>query len=299
MPRDVDAGVGAIPGITLYNVDTLGAEQHRGRSLWRYWIFWMIIWAVSTSGTTIGNASPAIENLKEAITERVLTYPELEDGLEQEELVELTVSKAVDLLTGGLKEHFTPEDLERVVGKIKVHTAVRSRERRIAMEKNASCFPLFVDLYGRRCVIVGGGAIATRRAAVLGEFGAAVTVIAPEWKGGVRNIDWVPRVYVPGDLAGAFLAVAATDDREVNRSVGEEARKLGIPRQRGGSPGGVHLLFPAVCEHGGVTVGLVSHSGGDHRRAAEAASAVRKALRNWIEETQSGKPGEPSGRCSD
>ena len=59
------------------------------------------------------------------------------------------------------------------------------------MEKNASCFPLFVDLYGRRCVIVGGGAIAARRAAVLGEFGAAVTVIAPEWKGGVRNIDWV------------------------------------------------------------------------------------------------------------
>ena len=72
------------------------------------------------------------------------------------------------------------------------------------MEKNASCFPLFVDLYGRRCVIVGGGAIAARRAAVLGEFGASVTVIAPEWKGGVRNIDWVPRVYVPGDLAGAF-----------------------------------------------------------------------------------------------
>jgi len=127
-------------------------------------------------------------------------------------------------------------------------------------------------------VIVGGGAIAARRAAVLGEFGAAVTVIAPEWKGGVRNIDWVPRVYVPGDLAGAFLAVAATDDREVNRSVGEEARKLGIPVSVADRREECTFFFPAVCEHRGVTVGLVSHSGGDHRRAAEAASAVRKAL---------------------
>ena len=84
---------------------------------------------------------PAIENLKEAITERVLTYPELEDGLEQEELVELTVSKAVDLLTGGLKEHFTPEDLERVVGKIKVHTAVRSRERENCHGEKRILFP--------------------------------------------------------------------------------------------------------------------------------------------------------------
>ena len=83
---------------------------------------------------------------------------------------------------------------------------------------------------------------------------------------------------MPGDLAGAFLAVAATDDREVNRSVGEEARKLGIPVSVADRREECTFFFPAVCEHRGVTVGLVSHSGGDHRRAAEAASAVRKAL---------------------
>ena len=53
------------------------------------------------------------------------------------------------------------------------------------MTENASRFPLFVDLNGRRCVIVGGGAIAQRRAAVLAHFGAAVTVIAPTWTGAV------------------------------------------------------------------------------------------------------------------
>ena len=71
----------------------------------------------------------------------MLFRSELEDGLEQEELVELTVSKAVDLLTGGLKEHFTPEDLERVVGKIKVHTAVRSRERENCHGEKRILFP--------------------------------------------------------------------------------------------------------------------------------------------------------------
>ena len=95
------------------------------------------------------------------------------------------------------------------------------------MTENASRFPLFVDLTGRRCVIVGGGAIAQRRAAVLSRFGAAVTVIAPTWTGGVPEVEWQARPYAPGDLRGAFLAVAATDDRQVNRQVGEEARRLG------------------------------------------------------------------------
>ena len=145
------------------------------------------------------------------------------------------------------------------------------------MEKNASCFPLFVDLYGRRCVIVGGGASAARRAAVLGEFGAAVTVIAPEWKGGVRNIDWVPRVYVPGDLAGAFLAVAATDDREVNRSVGEEARKLGIPVSVADRREECTFFFPAVCTGENLVAGVIGR-GDDHARTARAARAIRSAL---------------------
>ena len=59
----------------------------------------------------------------------MLTYPELEGELEPEELVDLAVGRAVDLLTGGLKEHIRPEDLERCVGKIRVHTAARGRER--------------------------------------------------------------------------------------------------------------------------------------------------------------------------
>lgn len=146
------------------------------------------------------------------------------------------------------------------------------------MTENASRFPLFVDLTGRRCVIVGGGAIARRRAEVLSRFGAAVTVIAPTWAGAVPGVDWQARPYAPGDLKGAFLAVAATDDRSVNRQVGEEARTLGIPVTVADCREECTFFFPAVCEGGGVTAGLISRHGTDHHRAARAARAVRQAL---------------------
>ena len=146
------------------------------------------------------------------------------------------------------------------------------------MTGNGSHFPLFVDLAGRPCVIVGGGAIAERRAAVLTRFGAAVTVIAPTWAGTVPGVDWQARPYAPGDLEGAFLAVAATDDRAVNRQVGEEARALGIPVTVADCRAECTFYFPAVCEGGGVTAGLISRHGADHRRAARAARAVRQAL---------------------
>ena len=127
MPRDVDPAVGDIPGVTLYNVDTLGAEQHRGELPQAVTDILADHMARFYEWNNYRSCLPAIEALKEAIAQRVLTYPELEEDLEAEELVELAVGRAVDLLTGGLKEHIRPEDLERCVGKIRVHTAARGQ----------------------------------------------------------------------------------------------------------------------------------------------------------------------------
>ena len=139
-------------------------------------------------------------------------------------------------------------------------------------------FPLFVDLAGRRAVIVGGGKIAARRAAVLLRFGMAVTVIAPELRGDFAGVEHIPRAYRPGDLAGADLAVAAAGDRAVNSAVGAEARAGRIPVSVADCPEECTFFFPAVCEGGGVTAGLISRHGTDHHRAARAARAVRQAL---------------------
>ena len=145
------------------------------------------------------------------------------------------------------------------------------------MEQKEIRFPLFIDLNGRKAVVVGGGAIACRRAGVLKTFGAQVTLIAPAWKEHIEGVRWLQRPYQPGDLDGAVLAVAATDDRAVNRRVGEDARALGIPVSVADAPEECTFFFPAVCTGENLVAGVAGR-GDDHARTARAAKAIRAVL---------------------
>ncbi len=130
MPRDVDPAAGELPGVTLYNVDALGAEQHRGqvpqavRDILSDHMERFYGWE------RYRRCLPALEALKLAVTERILSYPEVgEEALDREDLAALTAARAVDLVAGALKERFGPDDLERCAEKLRAHTAVKSRER--------------------------------------------------------------------------------------------------------------------------------------------------------------------------
>ena len=140
-------------------------------------------------------------------------------------------------------------------------------------------FPLFVDLKDKSAVVVGGGTVACRRATVLRDFGARVTMIAPTLLEPPEGVSRLARRYAPGDLAGACLAVAATDDRAVNRAVGEEAGALGIPVSVADAPEECTFFFPAICLGEGVVAGVVSR-GNDHKKTARAAQRVREAWRD-------------------
>ena len=91
--------------------------------------------------------------------------------------------------------------------------------------------PVFLDLEGRACVVVGAGRIARAKAESLLEAGADVTVVAPEIgreladHAAARRLKVVEREFRDSDLAGAFLVIAATDDVEVNRKVHAEAQR--------------------------------------------------------------------------
>ena len=146
------------------------------------------------------------------------------------------------------------------------------------MEQKEIRFPLFIDLNGRRAVVVGGGAIACRRAGVLKAFGAQVTLVAPEWKEPIAGASWPKRPCESGGWAGAVLAVAATDDRAVNRRVGEEARALGIPVSVADRREECTFLFPAVCLGEELVAGVVS-ANNDHKAVARAAAAIRETLK--------------------
>ena len=137
-------------------------------------------------------------------------------------------------------------------------------------------FPMFFDLHGRRAVVVGGGTIGRRRAQVLLDFGARVTVIDPQSppRPGTEHL---ARAYAPGDLKGAFLCTACTNDRAVNRAVGEDARALGIPVSVADAPEECDFFFPAVCLGADLVAGVVSY-GGSHHKTARAAKEIRRVL---------------------
>src|SRR5678815_204482 len=97
-----------------------------------------------------------------------------------------------------------------------------------------SLFPIFLKLTGRRCVVIGAGHLAESKIASLRAADAAVTVIAPEIstvvaeQAAAGEFRLHQRAYRQGDLGGAFLVVAATNDPAVNRAVFAEAIASGV-----------------------------------------------------------------------
>ena len=145
-------------------------------------------------------------------------------------------------------------------------------------------FPLFVDLAGKKALVIGGGTVGLRRAEVLARFGAEVTVVSPTLSREVERIRHIPRKYTLGDLEGAFLAVAASDDPQVNEAAGREARQLGVLFNRSDAPADCDFFFPAVCEGGGMVAGLAG-DGTDHGKTARTAKEIRNILENINDET--------------
>jgi uroporphyrin-III C-methyltransferase/precorrin-2 dehydrogenase/sirohydrochlorin ferrochelatase len=125
-----------------------------------------------------------------------------------------------------------------------------------------SFYPAFLNLQGRRCVVIGGGAIAEQKVVGLLEAGAKVVVTSPAltWKledlTATGAIEVQRRPYMPGDLAGAFLAIAATDDRSVNAAVWAEAEERGILLNAVDDLPHCSFIAPAVHRAGDVTVAI-------------------------------------------
>lgn len=93
-----------------------------------------------------------------------------------------------------------------------------------------SGIPVLVDGAGLRVLVVGGGAVASRKLAALLQAGAQVRVVAPRAAPAISalaesgDVQWLGRDYAPADLADAQLVIAATDDRAVNAKVAADAR---------------------------------------------------------------------------
>lgn len=127
-----------------------------------------------------------------------------------------------------------------------------------------SYFPIFLQMTGRRCLVIGGGAVAERKIAGLLEAGATVSVISPDITGSVarwskqNSINFIARRYRPGDLAGYELVFVASDDAEVNAAVFDEGRKMGVWVNAADDPAHCDFILPSVLRRGDLTVAVSS-----------------------------------------
>lgn len=149
------------------------------------------------------------------------------------------------------------------------------------MSENA--YLVGLRLAGRKVVMIGGGTVAQRRVPVLISHGADVHVIARAATPAVEalaaqrpGITLTLRDYRDGDLDGAWYAIAATDDPEVNAAVVAEAesRRIFCVRADAGRDG--TAVTPASFDYEGLMVGVLA--GGEHRRSAAVRSAIREAF---------------------
>jgi len=141
--------------------------------------------------------------------------------------------------------------------------------------------PVMLNLRGRRCVVVGGGAVAVRRAASLVAGGAQVLVVAPAMDEKLDEllIERAERGYEAGDLDDAFLVVIATGSAAVNQRVADDAAEAGVLVNRADDAEAGDFTVMAHDRRGPLTVAVdTAHT------SASAAKQIRAALLDALDD---------------
>ena len=143
-------------------------------------------------------------------------------------------------------------------------------------------YPMLVDLGGKRCVVIGGGAVAERKVRRLLECGAEVQVVSPAVTdqlaglAGAGRIGLQQRPVLPLDLTGAFLVFVATNDPGVNRAVAEAAHGQNSLVNVADDPAACSFHVPSVLQRGDLTLTISTRGG---------SPALARKLRQRLEAT--------------
>ena len=127
-------------------------------------------------------------------------------------------------------------------------------------------YPINLDLSGRTCVVIGGGAVAERKVESLLEFGAVVRVVSPALTPRLselasdKRIEHIESEYQPERLDDALLVIGATDDREVNKRISSDAQGRGMLVNIADDPELCTFYVPASVRRGDLVIS-VSTSG--------------------------------------
>src|SRR5215471_8306121 len=123
-------------------------------------------------------------------------------------------------------------------------------------------YPVYLNLKGKRVVVIGGGEVAERKIESLLETGATIVVISPEVTSriaalaGQQRVELQRRAYALGDCIGAALVLSATDDPEISRAAYKEASALGIFINTADQPALCSFIMPAVVRRGDIGIAI-------------------------------------------
>lgn len=148
-------------------------------------------------------------------------------------------------------------------------------------DQSTQYYPVFLNISGRRCIVVGGGQVALRKVRTLLEHGAKVAVISPELCPELDQLAENGEIqvrqqgYREGDLAGAFVVIAATDDGAINQQVVREAREIGALINVVDDADNSDFIAPSVVRRGDITIAIST---------AGRSPALARKLRTKLEE---------------
>lgn len=163
-------------------------------------------------------------------------------------------------------------------------------------------YPIYVDIRDKKCVVVGGGDVAYRKAVSLKEAGAQVVVISPDFSKDFlkeESITMLRQKYEERCLEGATLIIAATNDKEINQRVWEEARRHGLLVNVVDQPELCNFIVPSVVNRGELQISistggaspafarrlrqeLENHFGPEYGEFVELLSKMRSEARSQI-----------------
>jgi len=142
-------------------------------------------------------------------------------------------------------------------------------------------YPVYLNISGKNCIVVGGGQVALRKVTGLLECGGKVAVISPELCSELdelavkKEIRSVLREFRAGDLKGSFVVIAATDDRKINRQVAAEAREKGILINTVDDTDYCDFIAPSIIRRGEITI-AISTSGQSPALARKLRARLEK-----------------------
>ncbi len=142
-------------------------------------------------------------------------------------------------------------------------------------------YPVYLDIQNRKCLVVGGGSVGTRKVMTLMDCGASVTVVSPDFTtqlfqlADTRAIKLKKRPYRSSDLDGMFLVIGATNNEELNRQISEDAQRLNKLCNIADKPEACNFILPSFINRGDLII-AISTSG----KSPALAKKLRKDLEN-------------------